>query len=147
MNEKHAIQLFDTQTIRTLWDDHTEEWYFSMVDVIHVLTGAQNPRCYWNDLKRKLKKEGAAQLYDIFVQLKMQSADSSRYYETDRATCEQLFRLIQSIPSPRVEPFKLWMTQVPTEWFDKMHDLERSIEQAKSNYKRLRYPDNWITSG
>ncbi len=100
-----AIQLFEDQKIRTAWDEEKEEWYFSIVDVIAVLTGTENPRRYWSDLKRKLKKEGAAELYEKIVQLKMLSSDGKRY-KTDVASTEQLLRIIQSVPSPKAEPFK-----------------------------------------
>lgn len=142
MTQQNAIRIFEEKKVRTLWDSDTEEWYFSVVDVIAVLTGSDNPRRYWSDLKRKLIKEGS-QLYAEIVQLKMLSADG-KYYKTDVATTEQLFRLIQSVPSPRAEPFKLWMAQVARERLDQMQDPERSIEQAMQDYKRLGYSDNWI---
>lgn len=107
-----------------------------------VLTDSENPRRYWSDLKRKLVKEGS-QLYEGIVQLKMLSSDG-KYYKTDVATTQQLFRLIQSIPSPKAEPFKLWMAQVAAERLDQMQDPELSIEQAMKDYKRLGYSDNWI---
>ena len=107
-----------------------------------VLTDSENPRRYWSDLKRKLAKEGS-QLYEGIVQLKMLSSDG-KYYKTDVATTQQLFRLIQSIPSPKAEPFKLWMAQVAAERLDQMQDPELSIEQAMKDYKRLGYSDNWI---
>ena len=103
MSEQNKIQLFENQPIRTAWNEEQEEWYFSVVDVIHVLTGSENPRRYWSDLKRKLKSEGATQLYENIVQLKMKSSDGKNY-KTDAATTEQLLRIIQSIPSPRAEP-------------------------------------------
>ena len=112
------------------------------MDVVDVLTDSENPRRYWSDLKRKLAKEGS-QLYEGIVQLKMLSSDG-KYYKTDVATTQQLFRLIQSIPSPKAEPFKLWMAQVAAERLDQMQDPELSIEQAMKDYKRLGYSDNWI---
>lgn len=112
------------------------------MDVIAVLTDSDNPRRYWSDLKRKLSKEGS-QLYAEIVQLKMFSTDG-KSYKTDVATTEQLFRLIQSVPSPKAEPFKLRMAQVAKERFDQMQDPELSIEQAMTDYKRLGYSDNWI---
>ena len=115
---------------------------FPIVDVVAVLTDSENPRRYWSDLKRKLAKEGS-QLYEGIVQLKMLSSDG-KYYKTDVATTQQLFRLIQSIPSPKAEPFKLWMAQVAAERLDQMQDPELSIEQAMKDYKRLGYSDNWI---
>ena len=142
MVKQNKIKLFEEKKVRTLWDSETEEWYFSVVDVVAVLTDSENPRRYWSDLKRKLVKEGS-QLYEEIVQLKMLSSDG-KYYKTDVATAQQLFRLIQSIPSPKAEPFKLWMAQVAAERLDQIQDPELSIEQAMKDYKRLGYSDNWI---
>ena len=142
MVKQNAIKVFEEKKVRTLWDSETEEWYFSIVDVVAVLTDSENPRRYWSDLKRKLAKEGS-KLYEGIVQLKMLSSDG-KYYKTDVATTQQLFRLIQSIPSPKAEPFKLWMAQVAAERLDQMQDPELSIEQAMKDYKRLGYSDNWI---
>ena len=142
MVKQNTIKLFEEKKVRTLWDSETEEWYFSVVDVVAVLTDSENPRRYWSDLKRKLVKEGS-QLYEEIVQLKMLSSDG-KYYKTDVATAQQLFRLIQSIPSPKAEPFKLWMAQVAAERLDQIQDPELSIEQAMKDYKRLGYSDNWI---
>ncbi len=104
MNEKYAIKLFDEYKIRTKWDSEIEDYYYSVIDVIAVLTESKNPRRYWSDLKRKLKKEGS-QLYENIVQLKMKSADD-KFYKTDAANTKQLLRIIQSVPSPKAEPFK-----------------------------------------
>lgn len=142
MVKQNAIKVFEEKKVRTLWDSETEEWYFSVVDVVAVLTDSENPRRYWSDLKRKLAKEGS-QLYAEIVQLKMLSSDG-KYYKTDVATTQQLFRLIQSIPSPKAEPFKLWMAQVAKERLDQMQDPELSIKQAMEDYRRLGYSDNWI---
>ena len=142
MVKQNAIKVFEEKKVRTLWDSETEEWYFSVVDVVAVLTDSENPRRYWSDLKRKLAKEGS-QLYAEIVQLKLLSSDG-KYYKTDVATTQQLFRLIQSIPSPKAEPFKLWMAQVAKERLDQMQDPELSIKQAMEDYKRLGYSDNWI---
>lgn len=142
MTKQNAIKIFEEKKVRTIWDSDKEEWFFSIVDVIEVLTDSDNPRRYWSDLKRKLTKEGS-QLYAEIVQLKMPSSDG-KYYKTDVADTEQLFRLIQSIPSPKAEPFKLWMAQVVKERLDQMQDPELSIEQAMLDYKRLGYSDNWI---
>ena len=142
MTKKEAIKIFEEKKVRTLWDDEQEEWYFSVIDVIAVLTDSDNPRRYWSDLKRKLNKEGS-QLYAQIVQLKLPSTDG-KYYKTDVATTEQLFRLIQSIPSPKAEPFKLWMAEIAKERLDQMQDPELSINQAMTDYKRLGYSDNWI---
>ena len=119
-----------------------EEWYFSIVDVVAVLTDSPNPRNYWKVLKHRLVKEGNESVTNC-NQLKMPSSDG-KYYKTDVATTEQLFRLIQSIPSPKAEPFKLWMAQVVKERLDQMQDPELSIQQAMMDYKRLGYSDNWI---
>lgn len=142
MTKQNAIKIFEEKKVRTVWDSDKEEWYFSIVDVIEILTDSDNPRRYWSDLKRKLTKEGS-QLYAKIVQLKLPSSDG-KYYKTDVADTEQLFRLIQSIPSPKAEPFKLWMAQVAKERLDQMQNPELSIEQAMLDYKRLGYSDNWI---
>jgi hypothetical protein len=139
---KNNIKLFEEKKVRTAWDDNQEKWYFSIVDTIGVLTDSPNPRKYWSVLKTRLKKEGS-QLATNCSQLKMLSSDG-KYYNTDVADTEQLFRLIQSIPSPKAEPFKLWIAQVAGERLDQMQDPERSIEQAMLDYKRLGYSDNWI---
>lgn len=142
MTKKDAIKIFEDKKIRTVWDDETEEWYFSIVDVIAVLTDSPNPRKYWSVLKNRLKKEGS-QLTTNCSQLKMLSSDG-KYYKTDVATTEQLFRLIQSVPSPKAEPFKLWMAQVAKERLDEMQDPELTIDRAMMEYKALGYSDNWI---
>ena len=112
MSEENKIQIFEDKKIRTAWNESEEEWYFSIVDVISVLTDSNEPRRYWSDLKRKLKAEGATQLYENIVQLKMQSPKDGKNYKTDVANTEQLLRLIQSIPSPKAEPFKMWLAEV-----------------------------------
>lgn len=142
MVKQNAIKVFEEKKVRTLWDSETEEWYFSVVDVVAVLTDSPNPRKYWSVLKTRLKKEGS-ELATNCSQLKMLSSDG-KYYKTDVATTQQLFRLIQSIPSPKAEPFKLWMAQVAKERLDQMQDPELSIKQAMEDYKRLGYSDNWI---
>ena len=144
MVKQNAIKVFEEKKVRTIWDSETEEWYFSIVDVVAVLTASdyQAARNYWKVLKNRLKKEGNESVTNC-NQLKMLSSDG-KYYKTDVATTEQLFRLIQSIPSPKAEPFKLWMAQVAKERLDQMQDPELSIEQAMNDYKRLGYSDNWI---
>lgn len=142
MVKTQSIQLFEDRKVRTVWDSETEKWYISIVDVIEVLTDSANPRRYWSDLKRKLQAEGS-QLYENIVQLKMKSSDGKNY-NTDVADVEQLFRLIQSIPSPKAEPFKQWMAQVASDRLDQMQDPELSIEQAVSDYRRLGYGEKWI---
>lgn len=111
---KDKIQLFEDRKVRSVWDDEKEEWFFSIVDVCCVLAQTNTPRRYWSDLKRKLKKEGAEQVYDKIVQLKMLSSDG-KSRQTDAANIEQLLRIIQSIPSPRAEPFKQWLAQLGAE--------------------------------
>ena len=142
MTKKEAIKIFEEKKVRTLWDDETEEWYFSIIDVIAVLTESDNPRKYWSVLKTRLRKEGNETATNC-SQLKMPSLDGKMRL-TDVATTEQLFRLIQSIPSPKAEPFKLWIAQIAKERLDQMQDPELSIEQAMMDYKRLGYSDSWI---
>ena len=142
MTLKESIRLFEERKVRAIWDDEQEEWYFSIVDVISILTDSPNPRKYWSVLKTRLKREGS-ELTTNCSQLKMQAADGKKYL-TDVANTEQLFRLIQSVPSPKAEPFKLWIAQVAKERLDQMQDPELSIEQAMVDYKRLGYSDNWI---
>ena len=142
MTKKEAIKIFEEKKVRTLWDDETEEWYFSIIDVIAVLTESDNPRKYWSVLKTRLRKEGNETATNC-SQLKMPSLDGKMRW-TDVATTEQLFRLIQSIPSPKAEPFKLWIAQIAKERLDQMQDPELSIEQAMMDYKRLGYSDSWI---
>ena len=141
MTQKESIRLFEERKVRAIWDDEQEEWYFSIVDVISILTDSPNPRKYWSVLKTRLKREGS-ELTTNCSQLKMQAADGKKYL-TDVANTEQLFRLIQSVPSPKAEPFKLWIAQVAKERLDQMQDPELSIEQAMADYKRLGYSDNW----
>ena len=142
MTQKESIRLFEERKVRAIWDDEQEEWYFSIVDVISILTDSPNPRKYWSVLKTRLKREGS-ELTTNCSQLKMQATDGKKYL-TDVANTEQLFRLIQSVPSPKAEPFKLWIAQVAKERLDQMQDPELSIEQAMADYKRLGYSDNWI---
>lgn len=142
MTKKDAIKIFEDKKIRTVWDDKKEEWFFSIVDVIEVLTDSDRPRKYWSDLKKKLKSEGS-QLSEEIGQLKLPSSDG-KLYKTDVADTKQLFRLIQSIPSPKAEPFKLWIAQVAKERLDEMQDPELTIDRAMMEYKALGYSDNWI---
>lgn len=142
MTKKNQIQVFDDRKVRTVWDSDTEDWYFSVVDVVGVLTDSENPRRYLSDLKRKLKSEGS-EVYEKIVQLKMQAADG-KMRMTDVATMEQMFRIIQSIPSPKAEPFKQWMAQLASTRLDQMQDPELSIEQAVADYQRLGYSEQWI---
>jgi hypothetical protein len=142
MTKVNAIQLFENKKVRTIWDSEQEKWIISIIDVIEVLTESDRPRKYWSDLKSKLKKEGS-QLSEKIGQLKMQSSDG-KFYKTDVADTEQLFRLIQSIPSPKAEPFKLWLAQIASERLDEMQDPELSIDRALEQYLQLGYSENWI---
>ena len=136
------IKIFEEKKVRTIWDAEKEEWYFSVVDVVAVLTESERPRKYWNDLKKKLQQEGS-ELSEKIGQLKMPSSDGKKY-KTDCMNTEQLFRLIQSIPSPKAEPFKLWMAQVAKERLDEMQDPEQGIQRALLEYRALGYSENWI---
>lgn len=142
MKQQNAIQLFEDKKIRTIWDAEQEKWYVSIIDVIEVLTDSPRPRKYWNALKTKLNNEGSELSHNL-GQLKMQSADG-KFYLTDVADTEQLFRLIQSIPSPKAEPFKLWLAQIASERLDEMQDPELTIDRALEQYLHLGYSENWI---
>ena len=143
VKDNSSIQLFEDQKIRTAWDAEKEEWYFSIIDVISVLTGTANPRRYWSDLKRKLKAEGANELYEKIVQLKMLSSDGKRY-KTDVANTEQLLRIIQSIPSPKAEPFKAWLAMVGKDRIEETIDPEQAIDRALDTYLKKGYSEEWI---
>ena len=140
--EDNSIKLFESKQIRTAWDEEQEKWYFSVVDVIEVLTETDRPRKYWSDLKSKLQKEGS-EVSEKIGQLKMKSPDGKMRL-TDVADSEQLLRLIQSIPSKKAEPFKLWLARIGRERLDQLQDPELSIQHALRDYKRLGYSDNWI---
>lgn len=142
MTKVNAIQLFENKKVRTIWDAEQEKWFISIIDVIEVLTNSPNPRKYWSVLKLRLKKE-ESQLATNCSQLKMESSDG-KFYKTDVADTEQLFRLIQSIPSPKAEPFKLWLAQIASERLDEMQDPELSIDRALEQYLQLGYSENWI---
>ena len=142
MSQKEAIKIFEEKKVRTVWDDEQEKWYFSIVDVCAVLTDSPNPRNYWKVLKHRLIKEGNETVTNC-NQLKLRAEDGKMRL-TDVADSEQLFRLIQSIPSPKAEPFKQWMAQVAAERLDQMQDPELSIEQAVADYRRLGYSESWI---
>lgn len=136
------IQLFESKKVRSHYDEDKEVWYFSVIDVIEVLTGSSIPKRYWSDLKKKLTKEGS-QLYEKIVQLKFQSSDG-KMYATDCLETPNLLRLIQSIPSPKAEPFKQWLAQVGSERLDEMQDPELTIERAMKEYMQLGYSEKWI---
>ena len=142
MKSSEAIKIFEDKKVRTLWDEESEKWYISIVDVVEILTESPRPRKYWSDLKKKLEIEGS-ELSEKIGQLKMKSSDG-KYYKTDVADTEQLFRLIQSIPSPKAEPFKLWLAKVAKERLDEMSDPELSIDRALKQYLELGYSQNWI---
>ena len=142
MVKKQAIKLFEEKKVRTVWDDEEEKWYFCVVDVVEVLTDSANPQTYWRVLKNRLKKEGNETVTNCNA-LKLRAADGKMRL-TDVADTEQLFRLIQSIPSPKAEPFKRWMAQVAAERLDQLQDPELSIEQAVEDYRRLGYSESWI---
>ena len=145
MVKKNSIKLFGNDKIRAVWDDEQEKWYFSVVDVVAVLTESkdyQTARKYWNKLKQRLREEGCEPVTNCH-QLKMPAADGKMRL-TDVADTEQLLRIIQSVPSPKAEPFKMWLAKVGTARLDQMQDPELSIQQAMIDYKRLGYSDNWI---
>ena len=142
MTKKEALQLFEQRKVRTVWDDQEEKWYFSIVDVCSVLTDSKDPTAYWRKLKQRLKDEGNETVTNCHG-LKLRAADG-KMRMTDVADTEQLFRIIQSIPSPKAEPFKQWMAQVASQRLDQMQDPELSIDQAIVDYKRLGYSDAWI---
>ena len=145
MTKKEALQLFEQRKVRTVWDDQEEKWYFSIVDVVDVLTDSKDAltaRKYWNKLKQRLKEEGNETVTNCH-QLKLRATDG-KMRMTDVADTEQLFRLIQSIPSPKAEPFKQWMAQVASQRIDQMQDPELSIDQAVADYRRLGYSEAWI---
>lgn len=142
MVKKNFIKLFGSDKIRAVWDDEQDKWYFSVVDVVAVLTESPNPQTYWRVLKKRLKDEGNETVTNCNG-LKMPAADGKMRL-TDVADTEQLLRIIQSVPSPKAEPFKMWLAKVGTARLDQMQDPELSIQQAMIDYKRLGYSDNWI---
>ena len=142
MTKETAIKIFEETQVRTVWDAEQEKWYISIVDVIAVLTNSPNPRKYWSVLKTRLKAEGS-QLTTNCSQLKMKSADG-KFYKTDVADTEQLLRIIQSIPSPKAEPFKMWLAQVGRERIDETIDPELTIDRALETYLKKGYSREWI---
>ena len=142
MTQENAIKIFENKNVRTLWDDEQEKWYISIIDVIEILTDSPRPRKYWNALKTKLKIEGS-ELSQKMGQLKMQAEDGKMRL-TDVADTEQLFRLIQSIPSPKAEPFKLWLAQLANDRLNEMQDPELTVDRALQQYLQLGYSENWI---
>ena len=142
MGIEMQIQSFNDAKIRMVWDNEKEQYFFSVVDIIQVLTDSPTPRRYWSDLKRKLQAEGS-ELYENIVQLKLPSSDGKKYF-TDVATVEQVFRIIQSVPSKKAEPFKLWLAEVGRQRLEQLQDPELSIDQAIRDYRRLGYSETWI---
>jgi hypothetical protein len=142
MTKENTIRLFESKKVRVLWDDSTEKWYFSVIDIIQILSESKNPRRYWSDLKIKLKNEGS-QLYDKIVQLKMVAFDG-KMRDTDAADTEQILRIVQSIPSPKAEPFKMWLAKVGYERIEETEDPEIAFDRAMETYLKKGYSTNWI---
>jgi DNA-damage-inducible protein D len=141
MGKENKIVVFQEKEIRRVW--HQEEWWFAIVDVIEALTGSERPRKYWNDLKTKLLKEGYTEVSEKIGHLKMKAPDG-KMRETDCANTETMFRIIQSIPSPKAEPFKRWLAQVGYERIQEIEDPERAAMRAREYYKALGYTEEWI---
>lgn len=137
------IKLFESKKIRTEWSEAEQKWYFAIIDIIEILTESPNPRRYWSDLKRKLNTEGFSQLYEIIVQLKMISSDGKKY-TTDCADAKSLLRIIQSIPSPKAEPFKQWLAKVGSDRLAEIENPELAAQRMRELYKQKGYSDDWI---
>jgi hypothetical protein len=144
MDKKYAIKLFDEYKIRTKWDPEIEDYYYSVIDVIAVLTESKNPNNYWKVLKKRLKDEGV-ELVTICNQLKLPSPKDGKMYKTDVATTKQLLRLIQSVPSPKAEPFKQWLAQMGKERLEEVADPEIAMQRAIDTYRKKGYSEKWIT--
>jgi hypothetical protein len=142
MNKETAIQIFEQKHVRSVWSEEEEKWYFSVVDVVGILSESTDPQAYWRKLKQRLKTEGNETVTNCHA-LKMPAADGKMRF-TDVADVEQLFRLIQSIPSPKAEPFKIWLAQIAGERLDEMQDPELTIDRALKQYLQLGYSENWI---
>ena len=142
MNKENAIKIFEQKQVRTHWDEEQEKWYFSIIDVVEILTGSSVPKRYWSDLKKKLTKEGS-QLYEKIVQLKFKAADGKKY-ATDCLDTQDLLRLIQSVPSPKAEPFKQWLAKVGYERMQEIADPEQSLDRARENWQKLGRSEKWI---
>lgn len=142
-NQEKAIVIFEHEPVRRIWVEKEEQWYFSVVDVVRILTGSSIPKRYWSDLKKKLRKEGS-QVYDKIVQLKFLANDDKKY-ATDCFSTENMLRVIQSIPSPKAEPFKLWLAKVGYERLKETVDPEIAINRARNNWKKLGRSEKWIT--
>ncbi len=142
MKKETAVKIFETKQVRSIWSEEDEKWYFSVVDVVEILTGSSIPKRYWSDLKKKLKIEGS-QLYEKIVQLKFRAADG-KFYSTDCSDTEGLLRIIQSIPSPKAEPFKQWLAKVGYERMQEIADPEQSVARARENWQQLGRSEKWI---
>lgn len=142
MSKENAIKIFEQKQVRTHWDEQQEKWYFSVVDVVEILTGSSVPKRYWSDLKKKLTNEGS-QLYEEIVQLKLEAADGKKY-ATDCLDTQGLLRLIQSVPSPKAEPFKQWLAKVGYERMQEIADPEQSLDRARENWQKLGRSEKWI---
>ena len=145
--ENDKLQLFEDKAIRTAWDEEAEEWYFSIVDVVAILTEQKTPRgasTYWAVLKKRLKDEGADQLLTNCKQLKLKSPKDGKRYLTDVATTEQILRIIQSIPSPKAEPFKIWLAEIGRERIEETIDPEQAIDRALETYLKRGYSEEWV---
>lgn len=143
MGNKQLLQVFEHYKVRTIWDEESQKWYFSVTDVVGILTDSTDPSAYWRKLKQRLKKEGNESVTNCH-KLKLMASDGKRYF-SDVADTEQLFRLIQSVPSPKAEPFKQWMAHVANIRIDQMMNPELSIEQAINDYRRKGYSEKWIS--
>lgn len=144
MTQQNLVRIFDQKQVRSVYDTEQEKWFVSVIDVISVLTGSENPRRYWSDLKIKLQKEGS-ELYEKIVQLKMAALDGKQR-QTDVADLDQMFRLIQSIPSPKAEPFKLWLAQLGRERLEEIENPQLAQERMKFYYEQKGYPEEWIAA-
>ena len=142
MNKENSLKIFEQKQVRTFWDEEQEKWFFSVIDVIEILTGSSIPKRYWSDLKKKLTKEGS-QLYEKIVQLKFVATDGKKY-ATDCLDTQNLLRLIQSIPSPKAEPFKQWLAKVGYERMQEIADPEQSLDRARENWQKLGRSEKWI---
>jgi DNA-damage-inducible protein D len=138
----NSIKLFESKKVLSHWDEEKEVWYFSVIDIIEILTGSSIPKRYWSDLKRKLTKEGS-QLYEKIVQLKLQAGDGKKYI-TDCLDTPNLLRLIQSIPSPKAEPFKQWLAKVGYERMQEIQDPSMSLDRARENWQKIGRSEKWI---
>jgi DNA-damage-inducible protein D len=139
----NQVKLFEQQKVRTYWDEEKQQWYFSIIDVIQILSESNNPRRYWSDLKRKLQQEGFIQLYEIIVQLKLASSDGKKY-ATDCTDTKNLLCIIQSIPSPKAEPFKIWLAKTGSERMQEIANPEQSLDRARENWQKLGRSEKWI---